>query len=270
MLRWELMMIGFWHILKNLIYFLGWKIAASVPRLSGEIHLHGARIYYVVYGTGKPVLLLHGGLSNRLSWFSQIPFLINAGWQVILVDTRGHGQSTLGGKPLSYNLFAEDVLQVLDHLSIRQTDIVGWSDGGIIALILARKQPQRVGKIVAISANFHPTGLVEDATEAVSSTGIRQWLKKWWSGAGEQYAELEAGITQLWATEPRFKNEDLQAIQAPTLVVVGEQDRITQEHSAELAKGVVNGRLTVIAGAGHAAPITDAQAVNTLLQDFLY
>lgn len=263
-------MARLWLILKNFAYYLAWKTTASTPRRSGEIHLHGARIFYVVYGTGAPVLLLHGGLSNRLSWFSQIPFLIKAGRQVILVDTRGHGQSTLGGKPLSYSLFADDVLQVLDHLNIRQTDIVGWSDGGIIALILAHQQPQRVRKIVAISANFHPSGLAEDATETMSASGLRQWLKKCWSGAGKEWSELEAGITQLWVTEPRFEHADLQGILAPTLVVVGEQDKITQEHSAELANTLARGSLVVIAGAGHAAPITDAQRVNTLLQDFLY
>ncbi|HZJ93683.1 MAG TPA: alpha/beta hydrolase [Thiopseudomonas sp.] len=262
-------MTRLWLILKNFAYYLAWKTTASTPRRSGEIHLHGARIFYVVYGTGAPVLLLHGGLSNRLSWFSQIPFLIKAGRQVILVDTRGHGQSTLGGKPLSYALFADDVLQVLDHLNIRQTDIVGWSDGGIIALILAHQQPQRVRKIVAISANFHPSGLAEDATETINATGLRQWLKKCWSGAGKEWGELEAGITQLWVTEPRFELEDLQVIQTPTLIVAGEQDMITEEHSTELARGLANGRLIVIAGAGHAAPITDAQTVNTLLQRFL-
>ncbi|HHU94417.1 MAG TPA: alpha/beta hydrolase [Alcaligenaceae bacterium] len=262
-------MIRFWLILRNFAAYVGWKTTASTPRASGEIRLHGARIYYVVHGTGPPVLLLHGGLSNRLSWFSQIPFLIQAGRQVILVDTRGHGQSTLGAKPLSYSLFADDVVQVLDHLNISQTDVIGWSDGGIIALILAHRQPQRVRRMVAISANFHPSGLVEGATETGRATGIRQWLRKWWSGAGKEYVQLEAGITQLWATEPRFDPEELQSIQTPTLVIVGEQDMITQEHSAELAEGLADGRLTIIAGAGHAAPITDAQTVNILLQDFL-
>lgn len=262
-------MTRLWPILKNFAYYLAWKTTASTPRRSGEIHLHGARIFYVVYGTGPPVLLLHGGLSNRLSWFSQIPFLIKAGRQVILVDTRGHGQSTLGGKPLSYALFAGDVLQVLDHLNIRQTDIVGWSDGGIIALILAHQQPQRVRKIVAISANFHPSGLAESAAQTISATGLRQWLKKCWSGAGKEWAELEAGITQLWVTEPRFEREDLQSIHIPTLVVAGEQDMIAEEHSAELAQQLAHGSLVVIPGAGHAAPITDAQTMNDLLQRFL-
>lgn len=263
------MMTRLWPILKNFAYYLAWKTTASTPRRSGKIHLHGARIFYVVYGTGPPLLLLHGGLSNRLSWFSQIPFLIKAGRQVILVDTRGHGQSTLGGKPLSYALFAGDVLQVLDHLNIRQTDIVGWSDGGIIALILAHQQPQRVRKIVAISANFHPSGLAESAAQTISATCLRQWLKKCWSGAGKEWAELEAGITQLWVTEPRFEREDLQSIHIPTLVVAGEQDMIAEEHSAELAQQLAHGSLVVIPGAGHAAPITDAQTMNDLLQRFL-
>ncbi len=263
----------------NFLHYLVWRLTAGVPVQQGNITSHGARIHYVAYGKGKPVLLLHGGLSNRLSWFSQIPWLVTVGRQVVLVDTRGHGESTLGKAKLSYSLFAQDVIRVLDRLEIGQTDIIGWSDGGIIALMLGRDWPKRVAKIIAISANFNPSGLKPEADTAMlaKDTGyfsrlwlwIRLWLRGWWLGAGGNFAELEAKIWQLWRTQPRLGKEDLQTIHAPVLVVVGEKDLISLEHSAQLARWLGNGRLVVIAGAGHAAPVTHAQEVDKLIADFL-
>lgn len=267
--------IWFWPIPGNFLYYLGWRLTNSVTVTQGNIAFNGARIHYVSYGSGKPVVLLHGGLSNRLSWFSQIPWLVDAGRQVVLVDTRGHGESTLGQGELSYHLFAQDVVQVLDHLHIQQADIIGWSDGGITALLLGRDWPQRVGKIVAISANFDPSGLTAEASAELQeednglSGNAWQQIKAWWSGAGERYHTLADKVRHLWRTEPRLSQADLQAIRVPVLVIVGERDMITLEHSAQLAHWLKNGRLAVIAGAGHAAPVTHADAVDALLRDFL-
>ena len=258
-------------MIRQLAHYLSWRLTSAALVEKGKIHFHGAHIHYVAYGKGKPVLLLHGGLSNRLSWFSQLPWLVESGRQVVLVDTRGHGESTLGHKALTYQLFAQDVVQVLDQLNIPQTDIIGWSDGGIIALLLGRDCPQRVGKVVAISANFDPSGLVPQAEASLTSrsSGVWRWLKRWWSGAGEQYPQLEDNILQLWRTGPRLGAADLRAIRAPVLVVVGERDMITLEHSAELAQQLGDGRLAVIPGAGHAAPVTHAAAVDSLVAGFL-
>ena len=91
-------------------------------------------------------------------------------------------------------IFAEDTLQVLDKLGIQRTDIVGWSDGGIIALLLGLEAPQRVGRIVAISANFQPSGLIPEANRVqnqslnIPPNKITDWLRSWWSGAGERHA----------------------------------------------------------------------------------
>ncbi len=217
---------------------------------------------------------MHGGLSNKLSWFSQIPWLVTAGRRVVLIDTRGHGDSTPGNTRLSYQVFVEDTQQVLDKLGIRRTDIVGWSDGGIIALLLGREAPQRVGRIVAISANFHPSGLIPEADRIqnvphrFSRNKIAGWLRSWWSGADEQHAALETEIKALWQTAPQFDHSDLQAITAPTLVIAGENDIIELSHSGELAKMLTNAKIEIVLGAGHAAPVTHAGQINPLIASF--
>ncbi len=260
----------------NALNYLIWKTSTPTRLETGNIDYKGAKIHYVSYGQGESVLLLHGGLSNRLSWFSQIPWLVASGRRVILIDTRGHGYSTKGHSKLSYQIFAEDTLQVLDRLGIQRTDVVGWSDGGIIALLLGLEAPQRMDKIIAISANFHPSGVILEAQspqEALSNTGffkaIRDWFRGVWSGAGEQHPSLEAEIIELWRTEPQLEHSDLHAITAPTLVVVGENDIIDLNHSNELARMLANGRIEVIPGAGHAAPVTHAQEINQLIASFL-
>jgi pimeloyl-ACP methyl ester carboxylesterase len=255
--------------------YLIWNISTTIPTESGNIAYRGARIHYVSYGRGDPVLLLHGGLSNKLSWFSQIPWLVSAGRQVILIDTRGHGESTLGNSNLNYQVFAEDTLQVLDRLQIQRADIVGWSDGGIIALLLALQAPERVNRIVTISANFNPSGLTPEAitnqneTLKSSPNAFSYWLRSWWSGAGSHHQALETEIKQLWRTAPQLKLTDLQTITAPTLVVTGEHDIIDLSHSQTLAQMLVQGTLEVVKGAGHAAPVTHARQINQLIASFL-
>jgi pimeloyl-ACP methyl ester carboxylesterase len=255
--------------------YLIWNISTTIPTESGNIAYRGARIHYVSYGRGDPVLLLHGGLSNKLSWFSQIPWLVSAGRQVILIDTRGHGESTLGNSNLNYQVFAEDTLRVLDRLQIQRADIVGWSDGGIIALLLALQAPERVSRIVTISANFNPSGLTPEAiinqNETLNSSpnAFSYWLRSWWSGAGSHHQALEAEIKQLWRTAPQLKLADLQTITAPTLVVTGEHDIIDLSHSQTLAQMLVQGTLEVVKGAGHAAPVTHARQINQLIASFL-
>lgn len=259
----------------NFLNYLLWKSSTSIETESGEIINQDAHIHYVAYGQGQPILLLHGGLSNKLSWFSQIPWLVESGRRVILIDTRGHGESTSGHAALTYQVFAEDTLLVLNRLGIQRTDIVGWSDGGIIALLLGLEAPQRVGKIVAISANFHPSGLIQETDSAPNPPysqphrKIIDWARGWWSGAGERHTALEAEIKALWQIAPQLGHGDLKAITAPTLVIAGENDIIDLPHSGELAQMLANGKIEIVLGAGHAAPVTHADQINQLIASFL-
>src|SRR5215212_6530345 len=137
---------------------------AVTPNSPGEtVSLNGADIYYEVYGAGDPVVLVHGGGGSGRNFVNQVPALVDAGYQVIVIDSRGHGHSSHGPDPLSYELLASDVLGVMDHLGIDKADLVGWSDGAIIALELGIHHPERLNKVVAYGANFVPEG-IHDAT----------------------------------------------------------------------------------------------------------
>ncbi|MEQ1621725.1 MAG: alpha/beta hydrolase [Methylococcales bacterium] len=272
------LMVGFvWlqPVSISFIKYLMWAYSTSTNSEKGNIEFHGAHIHYVAYGQGDPVLLLHGGLSNKLSWFAQIPWLVTSGRRVVLIDTRGHGDSTDGDAELDYHLFADDTLQVLDRLNIKRTDIIGWSDGGIIALILGQQAPERVGRIVAISANFQPSALQFSAAEAHNQARstvknkVIAWLQNRWTGSDKNDALLEEKIYALWQNAPQLEHTDLQAIVAPTLVIAGEYDVIDPDHTIELAQHLTNGKLEIILGAGHSAHITHASTFNKLVAAFL-
>lgn len=259
----------------NTLNYLNWKIATSAHTESGAIDNQGAHIHYVVYGKGDPVLLLHGGLSNMHSWLAQIPWLVESGRQVILIDTRGHGKSTVGNAKLNYEVFLEDALHVLDRLGIQRTDVIGSSDGGIIALLMGLKAPQRVNRIVAMSANYEPSGLTFDVTSvqevALQSTyrKIKHWLRSHRPGGLANDPTLVSAIHELWRTEPQLKPSDLRDISAATLVITGEHDVIDPTHSRQLAQMLGQGQLKIIAGGGHATTITHSQEVNQLIATFL-
>ncbi len=254
----------------NLISYLTWWINSTASTTKGQVTVGDTDIHYVSYGSGPPVVLLHGGLSNRLSWFSQLPELVESGRQVVLPDTPGHGDSTLGGDELSYRLLAADIVKIFDRLSIEKADVVGWSDGGNTALLMGRYWPQRVGRMVVISANFNPQGLTPEAQKENTqpSRGINHWWKRWWTGAGDRLHELEARVQRMWQTRPNLQRTDLAAIVAPTLVIVGDADAVATSHARQMAQWLANGSLAVIPG-GHFTPVTQARRVNALIEEFL-
>jgi pimeloyl-ACP methyl ester carboxylesterase len=255
----------------NFAHYLWWRTTPSGTALKGSVRSENTTIHYRSYGKGPPVLLLHGGLSNRLSWFSQVPWLVASGRQVILLDTRGHGESGLGDTDLNYRLLAADAIHVLDRLGILRTDVIGWSDGANTALLLAHEWPGRVRKIVVISGNSDPSGLTPAARadNHIHESGITYWYKRWWTGAGERFTDLENRIKKLWSTGPKLGSDDLRAIEAPTLVILGENDQVTPEHARQMVDLLPHGNLAIIQGGGHATLITDADKVNALIGNFL-
>lgn len=259
-------MLTVWHLL----YFILWSFRSRIYKQSGYIKNKQAEISYVIYGEGEPVVLLHGGLSNRISWFSQIPCLVRAGRRVITIDTRGHGRSTLGPEVLTYRLFAEDTVAILDALHIQNVDVVGWSDGGITALVLGRYYPDRLKRIVAISANISPQGLTEQAQSELHRkvNGFAHYLQAKWTGSGKYFLKLNQLIRTIWAS-PILLTTDLNRVTAPVLFVVGEKDVVTIEHSTEMAELVKDGHMLPIKGGGHATPITHTDQLNNAILGFL-
>ena len=253
-----------------LMRYLLWSFKPGSSAVRGLVQTDDATIHFKSYGRGPAVLLLHGGLSNRFAWFSQIPWLVASGRQVVVPDTRGHGRSGLGHKELNYRLLASDAIAVMDDLNIRKADIIGWSDGGNTALLMGRYWPDRVGRMVSISANFNPSGLTPQALEETksNSSGLKYWLTRWWTGTGVRLHDLESRIKRMWRNYPVLQPVDLGEIKTPTLVIVGKHDMISVKHAKRMAHLLPNGQLKVLPG-GHSTPVTQSVRVNNEIDAFL-
>src|SRR3954468_3352808 len=121
------------------------------PERSGYAPVNGIKLWYAVFGQGQPVVFLHGGLANSQYWGLQVPVVARQ-YQVIVLDSRGHGRSTRDNRPYGYDLMADDVVGLLDFLKIQQAAVAGWSDGGILGLDLAIRHPGRVSHVFAFAA----------------------------------------------------------------------------------------------------------------------
>ena len=150
---------------------------ASLPSMPGPVpgsasataDVNGVRLFYTDTGRAAPgavpVLLLHGGLANQQYWGNQIRALAPH-HRVIAVDSRGHGRSTRDTRPFGYDLMADDVIALMDHLHIAQADLVGWSDGAIISLDIAMRYPTRVRRVFSFAANSVTTGLITEGDKS--------------------------------------------------------------------------------------------------------
>jgi pimeloyl-ACP methyl ester carboxylesterase len=213
--------------------------AMPTPAESGMAPVNDIQMYYAVYGEGEPVLLIHGGLGHADVWGFQIPALAEK-HKVIVADSRGHGRSTRSDEPYGYALMADDYLALLDHLKIDKTALVGWSDGAIIGLDIAIRHPERLSKLFAFGANYTPEGLKPSiADDPVFNAVIAR--------SGKDYARLSptpaefdafvAQISEMWATQPNYTQDQLRAITVPTVIFDGDHDEaIEPAHTEEMAK----------------------------------
>ena len=258
--------------LPDLWRFAWWRVL-SPPALTGEVNSGDASIHYRVSGQGEPLLLLHGGLSSSLDWYAQLPEL-SRHFKVVSIDSRGHGQSTLGHQTYGYSLLADDVIAVMDELRIADADIAGWSDGGNIAQLLARNQPKRDRRVMAISANAHPDGLTRQASELIQGIDpekpplLMQALYFFQSPHPSRLVRLRREVLSMWQRGPHFSCEDLNSISAPVALMIGENDDIARGHAEQMLACLQHGSLDVLSSVGHSVPQSAPGRVLTRMLQF--
>lgn len=242
-------------------------------RAEGYVAHDGARIYYAAFGSGPAVILLHGGFANTLYWGNQEPALVRAGYQVILIDSRGHGRSTRDARPYTYELMASDVVAVMDHLHLAKAAVVGWSDGAIIGLVMALKYPERLTKVFAFAANMDPSGVRPDTdAHPVFARFERQTAKEYevLSATPAGFADFSKAIHLMWDTEPNYTAADLHRIRTPVAIVDGDHDEaIKREHTEYLAREIPGAKLTILPGVSHFAMLQRPAEFNAAMIGFL-
>ncbi len=241
------------------------------PDKSGYAPVNGVKIWYATFGRGKPVILLHGGLANSDYWGHLVPALAEH-YQVIVMDSRGHGRSTRNSEPIGYDLMATDVLAVMDFLKLEKAAIVGWSDGAIIGLDIAINHPERLTRLFAFAANSDPSGVADISQSPVFDKYLARAKTEYesLSATPKEYDAFLAQVMKMWETQPHFTAGLLRRITTPTWIVDADHDEaIKRSDTLFMADQILGSALLILPAVSHFAFLQDAPQFNADVLHFL-
>ncbi len=247
--------------------------AADIPYGSNAatgqyVEVNDFRMYYESYGNGDPVLVIHGNGETLASMHFQIAHF-SAHQRVIAADSRGHGKSGLGTDHLSYLQMMEDYNALLEQLQLTNVNVIGWSDGGILGLLLAIHHPDKVGKLAIMGANLRPDETAVNPWTAPLLAPVSAMIdEKIRSGDTSQDWRRSRQLMDLLMTQPDILVGDLGRIRAPVLVMAGDRDIIRNEHTLEIFDHLPQAHLAILPGQTHWAPMTDPDGFNALVGKF--
>jgi pimeloyl-ACP methyl ester carboxylesterase len=222
-------------------------------------------LYYEVYGSGEPLLVVHGNGGSIGDLAAQIDHF-KQHYRVIAMDSRDQGRSGDSRDALTYEKMTDDLAALLDHLQTGPVNVLGWSDGGIEALLLGVRHPAKVKKIAAMAANLNPTdralypevlGLIKQMMADVPAAE-RETPK----------GRRELKVTGMMLVQPNIESSALERITAPTLVLASDHDVIVDEHTLEIYHHIPNSQLAVFPGATHMIPYDDPATFNATVERF--
>ena len=228
------------------------------------LNTRGFKMYYEVYGAGKPLLLMHTNGGSIHNFANQIPFF-SSHYKVIAVDSRAQGKSIDHSDSLTFEMMADDFNALLDSLRLDSCYVIGWSDGGINGLLLAMRHPGKVKKLAVTGANLWPdtTGLIPFIFDLIK-------LQSAYLHKQPQTAETknQLKILELDLFEPHITLLQLHTIQCPTLVIGGDHDAIPPRHTLLIAENIRRSYLWIIPESGHATPVMKKDQFNAVVEDF--
>lgn len=258
-----------------LVAFLCLQALSSQAAKDEYIQLNDISMYVAQYGKGEPIIFLHGGMGSANSWADQVPVFAK-NYRVITPDSRGQGRTSDSTAPLSYHLMAEDIIRLMDKLSLSSAYIVGWSDGGNIAIDIAIHHPERVKKIVAYGANINPAGLQKHFLEYLRKVSPEQMERD--NGSEflalsphpENLPTIAKKIRSMWLAEPNFTAAELARIKTPVLIMDGEKEELIRpDHAREIAAAIPKATLVMLPNVGHYATFKTPKQWNEAVLNFL-
>lgn len=218
---------------------------------------------YIEKGSGVPFIMLHGNSENNKYFRNQIDYF-SGNYRVIAPDTRGHGKSPRGTAPFTLEQFADDLKEFLDRLGIKRAIILGFSDGGNIALLFTLKYPQYVEKLILNGADLSPRG-VKPIVQIPIVVGydIAVLVSRF-----DKRAVAKKEMLGLMVGQPNIKTEELESIKAPTLVIAGTKDMIKDKHTLSICRAISNSTLAIIEGT-HFCARDNSKEFNKAVSNFL-
>lgn len=239
------------------------------------VNINGIKMYYEIYGTGEPLLLLHGGLGNIHSFNKQIP-VFKENFKVIVPEFRGRGRSTDSKQPITYELMTSDTVELINYLKLKSVHVVGVSDGAIIGLNLAISYPEKVKKLVSVAANYNVDGIEEDTIKAIRDSSPEEIFPeifvqyKKMAPEPDHWPILVDKLKEMMLTSPDFNTDMLANIKTQTLILVGDRDGFVRlNHTIQLFKSIPNSQLCVIPSSTHSVYSEKPELFNQIIINFL-
>ncbi|WP_174562540.1 alpha/beta fold hydrolase [Nocardia acidivorans] len=237
-----------------------------------NIQLGDVAAWYDVHGDGESVVLLHGAFVDSRMFAPAMPSLVGR-FRVYTNDRRGHGHTPDVDGPLSYEVMAEDTIAFLEKVVGEPAHLVGHSDGANVALLVALRRPDLVRKLVLISGNFHYDGIIPGVLDDFEDESVQRYLAGNYgevSPDGEDHFPIVARkLAEMWETQPDLTPEDLQVLPTRTLVMSGDDDSVSLEHTIALYRTIPDSELAVIPGTSHLLVMEKPNEVYPLIADFL-
>lgn len=230
----------------------------------GTVLSNGASIYYEVYGEGRPLIFLHGNGEN-MKYFRNNARYFARRYQSIFIDTRAHGKSSRGIGWMDMETLAGDVLEVMAQLRLAKASVIGFSDGGNIALTMALMAEEKIDRLVLCGANLSPGGLTTGAALMV----FGMYVKALAAMTMDHSKVTQAEIVNLMVSYPDIPPEALNELRIPVLVLAGEHDMIKRRHTQEIYDNIARGQLKIIAGGDHFILRDKAEECNEVIRQFL-
>lgn len=201
------------------------------------------QLYYEEAGEGDSLILLHGNGENGGYFVHQIEYFKEK-YHVYVIDTRGHGKSPRGTAPFTITQFSEDLYAFMNLHGLERANILGFSDGGNIALLFALRHPERVKKLILNGANLDPKGVKASVQiPIIIGYKIASFFAKF-----NQKAKKNAEVLALMVNEPHIQVEELEELKVRTLVIAGTDDMIRDDHTKRIFKGIPDSELAIIPG----------------------
>ena len=235
------------------------------PAAGKYYDIRGFKMYCEVYGSGQPLLIIHGNGGSINNFVYQIPYFSQK-YKVIIADSRAQGNSTDTGDSLSYEMMADDYAALLDAMKIDSADVIGWSDGGINALLLAIRHPGKVKKLASTGANLVPdtTAVPKQIWDMVIP--LYETMKTKINKTTEEKNEYK--LLRLLVEQPHIPLTDLQKISCPSLIIGGDHDVIKPEHTMLIYENIPKAYLWILPSSGHSTPIVYKDDFNNAVDRF--
>jgi len=227
--------------------------------------IRGFKMYAEIYGQGAPLLIIHGNGGSIRDFIYQIPYFEKK-YRVIIADSRAQGNSADRGDSLTYEMMADDYSALLDAMKIDSAYVIGWSDGGINALLLAIRHPEKVKKLASTGANLVPdtTAVPKEVWDIALPTYFALKAKT----PKTQQEKNDYKLMRLLAEQPHIPLTDLQKISCPSLIIGGDHDVIKEEHTMLIYKNIPKAYLWILPGSGHSTPVFFKDDFNKVVDRF--